>query len=177
MEEPMAQSARAYITSKFQNLSNEALADAIGQADTFRKGAEAECKALKEEFKSRGLFTAAGERFTVTEEVRDICVVCICRGLRSVVENETIVEIPFHHQVMTAKPLYDIMRAIIAEIVSKSNHSHFVESEQIKDLLGYIEGAYSNLYNQRNELLHGTWFIGCPTGADPFAKEFHIKKF
>ena len=30
------------------------------------KGAESECKALKEEFKSRGLLTAAGERFTVT---------------------------------------------------------------------------------------------------------------
>jgi hypothetical protein len=30
------------------------------------KGAEAECKALKEEFKSRGLLTAAGERFSVT---------------------------------------------------------------------------------------------------------------
>jgi hypothetical protein len=62
----MAQATHAYITSKFHNLSNEALADAIGQADALLKGVEAECKALKEEFKSRGLFTAAGERFTVS---------------------------------------------------------------------------------------------------------------
>jgi hypothetical protein len=52
--------------NRFHNLSSEALADAIGQADAVLKGAEAECKALKEEFKSRGLLTAAGERFTVT---------------------------------------------------------------------------------------------------------------
>src|ERR1700722_15146285 len=62
----MAQATHAYTTSKFHNLSNEALADAIGNADAVLKGAEAECKALKDEFKSRGVLTAAGERFTVT---------------------------------------------------------------------------------------------------------------
>jgi hypothetical protein len=62
----MAQATHAYTTSKFHNLSNEALADAIGHADAVLKGAEAEVKALKDEFKSRGLLTAAGERFTVT---------------------------------------------------------------------------------------------------------------
>ena len=60
----MAQATRHY--NRFHNLSSEALADAIGQADAVLKGAEAECKALKEEFKSRGLLTAAGEHFTIT---------------------------------------------------------------------------------------------------------------
>jgi hypothetical protein len=59
----MAQAAQHF--NRFHNLSNEALADAIGHADAVLKGAEAECKALKDEFKSRGLLTAAGERFTV----------------------------------------------------------------------------------------------------------------
>jgi hypothetical protein len=62
----MAQAVHAYTTSKFHNLSNEALADAIGSADLALKAHEAECKALKEEFKARGLLTAAGEHFTVT---------------------------------------------------------------------------------------------------------------
>jgi hypothetical protein len=62
----MAQAVHAYTTSKFHNLSNEALADAVGHADAVLKGAEAECKALKEEFKARGLLTAAGERFSIT---------------------------------------------------------------------------------------------------------------
>jgi hypothetical protein len=42
------------------------LADAIGQADAVLKGAEVECKALKDEFKNRGILAAAGEHFTVT---------------------------------------------------------------------------------------------------------------
>jgi hypothetical protein len=61
----MAQATHAYTTSKFHNLCNEALADAIGHADAVLKGAEAECKALKDEFKARGVLTVAGEHFTV----------------------------------------------------------------------------------------------------------------
>jgi hypothetical protein len=66
MEDAMAQATKLSTTSRFHNLSNEVLADAIGHADAVLKGAEAECRALKEEFKSRGLLTAASERFTVT---------------------------------------------------------------------------------------------------------------
>ena len=56
----------AYITSRFHNLSSEALADALGHPDAILKGAEAECKSLKDEFKRRGLFEVSGENFTVT---------------------------------------------------------------------------------------------------------------
>jgi hypothetical protein len=52
--------------SRFHNVSNEALADLLGQADAVLKGAEAECKALKDEFKRRGLTEVAGNEFTVT---------------------------------------------------------------------------------------------------------------
>jgi hypothetical protein len=62
----MAQAIQTHITSRFHNLSNEALADAIGQADLALKAHDAEVRALKDEFKNRGLLTTAGERFTVT---------------------------------------------------------------------------------------------------------------
>lgn len=62
----MAQAIHNNITSRFHNLSNEMLADAIGNADLAFKAHEAEVKTLKDEFKSRGLFTAAGEHFTIT---------------------------------------------------------------------------------------------------------------
>jgi hypothetical protein len=62
----MAQAAIEPTTSKFHNMSNEMLADAIGRADGIVKAAEAELLELKSEFKHRGLLTAAGERFTVT---------------------------------------------------------------------------------------------------------------
>ena len=62
----MAQANTNITTSRFHNLSNEALADALGNADAVLKGAEAECKELKDEFKRRGLLTVAGEQFTVS---------------------------------------------------------------------------------------------------------------
>ncbi len=67
----MAQATPAYI--RFHNLSNEALADAIGHADAVLKGAEAECKSLKDEFKRRGLLTVAGNDFTVTRSEHISC--------------------------------------------------------------------------------------------------------
>jgi hypothetical protein len=62
----MAQATQILSTpSRFHNLSNEALADALGHADAALKGAEAECKALKDEFKRRALLEIAGIHFTV----------------------------------------------------------------------------------------------------------------
>jgi len=61
----MAQATNPSITSRFHNLSSEALADALGHADAVLKGAEAECKALKDEIKRRGLLEAAGENFEI----------------------------------------------------------------------------------------------------------------
>ena len=60
----MAQATQPY--NRFHNLTNEMLADAIGSADAMLKGAEAEAKALKDEFKARGLRVVAGGNFTVT---------------------------------------------------------------------------------------------------------------
>ncbi len=67
----MAQATQITTTSRFHNLSDVALADAIGSADAVLKGAEAECKALKDEFKRRGLTEVAGATFTVsaTEQI------------------------------------------------------------------------------------------------------------
>ena len=57
--------ASLYI-SRFHNLSGAALADEIGRVDSISKAAEAELKALKDEFRARGLKTATGDGFTVT---------------------------------------------------------------------------------------------------------------
>src|SRR5580704_15634319 len=64
----MAQATNVSIIplSRFHNLAEPALADALGHADALLKGAEAECKLLKDEFKRRGLVEVAGDQFTVT---------------------------------------------------------------------------------------------------------------
>lgn len=56
--------------SRFHNLSDAALADEIGRVDAIQKAAEAELKALKDEFKARGLTEAAGATFSVTAASR-----------------------------------------------------------------------------------------------------------
>ena len=61
----MAQAADSPTTSRFHNLSNAMLADTLGHADAVLKGAEAECKALKDEIKRRGLLEAAGDNFAI----------------------------------------------------------------------------------------------------------------
>ena len=67
----MAQATNVSTTSRFHNLSDAMLADALGHADAVLKGAEAECRALKDEFKRRGLLEVAGDSFTViaTEQI------------------------------------------------------------------------------------------------------------
>ena len=60
----MAQATQHH--NRFHNLSHEALADAIGQADLAVKAAEKALADYKDELKRRGLSSATGERFTVT---------------------------------------------------------------------------------------------------------------
>ena len=55
-----------HTTSRFHNLSDAALADELGRVDSISKAAEAELKALKDEFKARGLCSATGDAFMVT---------------------------------------------------------------------------------------------------------------
>ena len=64
----MAQATKPSTTfpSRLHNVSDQAIADLLGHADAVLKGAEAECKALKDEFKRRGLVEVIGEHFTVT---------------------------------------------------------------------------------------------------------------
>ena len=62
----MAQAVSILTTNRFHNFSDNALADAIGSADATLKGAEAACKALKDEFKARCLTEVIGEHFTIT---------------------------------------------------------------------------------------------------------------
>jgi hypothetical protein len=58
--------AATLTTSRFHNLSDATLADELGRVDAISKAAEAELKALKDEFKTRGLSVAAGDAFMVT---------------------------------------------------------------------------------------------------------------
>jgi hypothetical protein len=127
-----------------------------------------------EQYAALGRFVEAFE--LMVNEVREICIERICAGIGSS-ERERLIEISFHNQSMTAKPLFDIMRAIIAEIVSVSTSPHYADRGTFKKVLSCIETEYSHLYNKRNELLHGTWMVGYVSSDDPGAKEFVVRKY
>jgi hypothetical protein len=76
----MAQATDLRTTSRFHNLSNAALADALGHADAVLKGAEVECKALKNEIKRRGLLRPPA---TASPSGPIPCLQAVCPRFRS----------------------------------------------------------------------------------------------
>ena len=129
---------------------------------------------------TRAQYEALGhfvEKFEMmVNEAREISIECLCRNTGSS-ERERLIEIPFHHHALSAMPLFDIMRAIVAEIVNTPTSPHYADRAKFKSLLGHIEGEYNRLAGKRNELLHGTWFIGYRSGPDPHSSEFFLRKY
>jgi len=79
---------------------------------------------------------------------------------------------------MTAKPLFEIMRAMINEYLKPSEARGLTEAEcnTFSGVLTQISKEYRDLYETRNNLLHGTWFIGYE-GPDTDSSEFHIHRY
>jgi hypothetical protein len=112
----------------------------------------------------------------MVNEVREISLERLLEGLDDH-QKGGLIEIAFHHSVMTAKPLFDIMRAILADALNIPAHPHYKDRAIFKEVLGHIEKEYSFLYNKRNDLLHGTWFIGYYYSQDPEAAEFILQRY
>jgi hypothetical protein len=129
-------------------------------------------KNRREQYTALGRFVEAFE--ALVNETRDCCLEIV---LGSGVANIRLVEIAFHHQAMTAKPLFEILHAMIAEIIKEPIAPEYPEREIFSQVLKQINKEYMDLANKRNNLLHGTWFIGYSSPDDPDSKTFQIRKF
>lgn len=143
---------------------------------------------IQEQYEELGRFVEAFEY--MANEVRECNIALLSREGKS----RYLIEIAFHHYALSAKPLYDIFRAIVGEIVqppmvantdiglrqpiSEPPPSPFkpAERDAIAAVMKRISAEYLNLVETRNEMLHGTWHIGYLDG-NPEAKEFHIAKY
>jgi hypothetical protein len=93
-----------------------------------------------------------------------------------------LIAIPFYHQVFSAKPLFDVFRAVLREIIDDPQYqtkhgltkSHV---EQFSGVLKAIASEYEQLSNKRNNLLHGTWFVGYRGHDNPDAESFQVRKY
>jgi hypothetical protein len=96
-------------------------------------------------------------------------------------QKQALLHIIFHHQSMTAKPIFEIFRAMTMRTISDDHFrkEHVVEQAVIdtfRGVLAMIAKEYFALSNVRNSLLHGTWFVGY-VGDDPTSPEFDVYKY
>ena len=153
---------------------------------------EAYAKNTKEQYEALGRFVEAFE--LMVDEVRGICGDCISNAVDAIRpvkpddksweewikeedDRRRLISIPFHNQAMTAKPLFDIMRATVTEIVNAPSNYHYAERAVYENVLKHIKKEFSSLCQKRNDLLHGTWLMGYVAHDDPNASEFHIRRF
>jgi hypothetical protein len=133
-------------------------------------------KNVREQYECLGRFVEAFE--IMVNEVRRTCVELLSPDT----EHAKLVRVPFHHPAMTAKPLFDIMRGIIGQMLKdeKFRKRHGITDEDYTAFLGVlatINAEYEKLANMRNDLLHGTWRIGYVGGPeDMHAPEFRIER-
>jgi hypothetical protein len=129
-------------------------------------------KNTKEQYEALGRFVEAFE--LMVDEVRTTCIKLM--GPTPNIFDSTLPEIAFHHQVMTAKPLFEIMRAMIAQLIKDPDAVEDEERPIFSGVLAQISKGYTDLTNMRNNLLHGTWFVGYVTDTGDDAEEFHVRK-
>jgi hypothetical protein len=133
-------------------------------------------KNTKEQYEELGRFVVAFE--DIVNDVRELCIFILARFELS---QQTFVSVAFHHQALTAKPLFEIMLTLIAEIAKNKNarERYKIDDESqaiIANVLKTINKEYTKLANTRNNLLHGTWYIGFTGPENLEAKEFSIRK-
>jgi hypothetical protein len=104
---------------------------------------------------------------------------------------------------VTAKPVFDIFRAVVAEIINDALDIQVAKKagrERVKPplrvdiadqpldltpqdretLFGALKALcaeYDDLQTTRNKLLHATWFIGYPDNNDPTCEKFEVRKY
>jgi hypothetical protein len=109
-----------------------------------------------EQFASIGRFVQEFE--LLVDALRSFPVLYLSDGIP---RRQRLISIILHHQVMTAGPLMAIYRNMIFEMLTQEGAA---QSQQEKDatrsVLRHICTRVQKLTETRNELLHGTWFIG-----------------
>jgi hypothetical protein len=154
-------------------------------------------KNTKDQYEALGRFIEAFEM--MVNEVREVSIEIVSRDGK----HYELVQVPFHHGALTAKPLYEIMRALIAEVIHDSIDYHKSKEAGVIDndpplavsstgaplnftiadrdvffgVLKFIADEYNDLVTKRNNLLHATWFIGYVSTDDPNASEFYVRKY
>jgi len=143
---------------------------------------EARVKNTKEQYEALGRFVEAFE--DMVDDVRMAGMDLLSRLSDKPTYAEThrkLLHIVFHHQALTAKPLFEIMRSMVAETLKSHGYRGrygLAESEcaTFCAVVRMIGREYGELVMARNNLLHAQWGIGFPYDDDPDGTRFFIFK-
>jgi hypothetical protein len=89
-----------------------------------------------------------------------------------------LLDIVFHHSALSAKPLFEIMRALVAEFLKQPGLNVAIKDrDTFLGVMSDIATEYFHLAQTRNNLLHGTWYVGFITYDAPNADTFILNKY
>lgn len=93
---------------------------------------------------------------------------------------QPLIQIPFNHSSMTAKPLADIFTAILGTMMNDqetimSMNIDKKELDTFKGILSQVRADCEKIANKRNNILHGTWFVGINPDQEDISK-FVVQK-
>ena len=80
---------------------------------------------------------------------------------------------------MTAKPILDIWRSLLAEQCGALQYLGILSEEGdkiVKAVSGEIAAEFENIYEERNRLIHATWRIGRWAHFEQFS-ELGVEKY
>jgi hypothetical protein len=124
----------------------------------------------KQQYEALGRFVVAFE--SMVNEARNCSINLLESGKIS-----ALVDVPFHHPALTAKPLFEIFRALVIDYLRLfCADASEKELNAFRGVLKTIATEYNTLTDVRNTLLHGTWFVGYSDKDDPNAETFILNK-
>lgn len=107
--------------------------------------------------------------------VRSGCIGTVANGSKGKFE---YIQIAFNHSAMSANTLYEIYRAYIATAL-RGHLSHLPEKDKdaLRSIMKDISKDFPKAVKNRNNLLHGTWYIGYGDGVSEPSPEVPVLKF
>jgi hypothetical protein len=143
----------------------------MAESETYHKN-------TKEQYEALGRFVKAFE--AMVHQTRMSSIGIIAHDLNDF--KKGLVATSFFHPGIGAKPIYDIFIALISgacksELFRMANQIDTEDLPRLSSILSEINGEYERLCNKRNNLLHGTWYIGHENPADWESSMFHVSRF
>lgn len=83
-----------------------------------------------------------------------------------------------NHHNLTAQPLFDMFRAVATSIIVDPAYGFTDEEKDVgRAVLKRTPTRYQGIVRNRNEILHGTWYIGAASAEQSDFPEMHVAKF